>query len=566
MKTSRPTIAVYGIQDRNAYPYPGFTHDHSICRMEGGQITHYLQLERWTRRKYDNQMPQHIEDILDQKLVPFTPETDLVFVNSFVGSSFLSQNGRIRFEHQPQKTLTPGLSPGYGWIEAELWEGQEQMAFSIDHELAHVSANLPFHGPFRENSLLVHFDGGASLGNFSAYLYRRGKLEILEYHWELAQLSKFFNDNALSFALLNHGPGEHCAVPGKLMGFATMGKSQKELQAWLRAHHWFRDIWQDPAPFYTAARADYGWEGKLGDTRDPFLQNLAACIQAEFQEKWYSYLQELQARVGADFLYLSGGCALNIVANTEIIQSGLFQEAFIPPCPGDSGLSIGAAAFLEWQKHGHIAQHTPYLNNAGLPESSANWDTELVRQLAAALARGEIIGLHQGPGEAGPRALGNRSILARPDSRALAQKVSMDCKGREWYRPIAPVMLEKHARRLTGLSHIHPLSRYMLLDFDILPAHQEEVAGVVHANGTARIQTLFGPDDNPFLWALLNHLDEVHHIPALINTSFNRRGEPIVHTTDQARESAECMGLDGLVLNYAYYPLTSKQHHELERH
>ena len=126
-------------------------------------------------------------------------------------------------------------------------------------------------------------------------------------------------------------------------------------------------------------------------------------------------------------------------------------------------------------------------------------------------------------------------------------------------------MLAKHAKRLTGLSTLHHLSRYMLLDFHILPANRREVAGVVHANGTARIQALFAPNDNPFLWALLSYLDEMHQIPALINTSFNQRGEPIVHTPEQALKSAREMGLDALVLNGKYYSLTSIQNHELER-
>ncbi|MDX2282992.1 MAG: carbamoyltransferase C-terminal domain-containing protein [Bacteroidia bacterium] len=521
--------------------------------MEGGEVTHYLQLERWTRRKYDNQMHLHIEALMDQGIIPFSYDADFIFVNSFVGSSFLSQHGRIRFEQTPRQSLTPDAVPGFGWVEFRKWDGRACTAYGMDHELAHVCANLPFHGSFRENSLLVHFDGGASLGNFSAYLYSHGKLEVLACHWELAQLSKLFNDNALSFALLNHGPGEHCAVPGKLMGFATIGAPTHEISAWLRANHWFKDIWADQRPFYQAAKTDFGWTGTLGDTRDAFLQDLAACIQQEFQDAWLAYLEQLQHAVQADFLYFSGGCALNIVANTQIVDSGLFQDVYIPPCPGDSGLSIGAAALLEWQKHGNVKLHGPYLNNAGLADHPYSWDGALVKRTGEALAQGHIIGVCNGPGEAGPRALGNRSILARPDSPALAQKVSMGCKGREWYRPIAPVMLEKHAKRLTGKSAIHHLSRLMLLDFDIPAANRAAIAGVVHANGTSRIQTLFSRADNPFLWDVLMYLDEHHGIPALINTSFNGRGEPIVHTAAQAKDSAMQMGLDAVVLNGTFH-------------
>lgn len=564
---SRATIGIYAIQDPHGLEKPAYTHDHSICILQDGKVEQYLQLERHTRRKYDNQMHHHLESLIDQNLIHIAENADWVFVNSFVGSSFNSQNGRFRAETKSRSKLKLQPTPMKASGQFNNGPRTKITVYSIDHELAHVYSNLPFYGPFRENSLHVHFDGGASLSNCSVYLFRNGRMQLYDYHWDLGYLSKFYNDNALSFALLNHRADEHLAVPGKLMGFATMGAASQELQAWLRDHQYFKEIWNDHQLFYTAAKADFGWKGTLGDTRDPFLQNIAASFQQTFQEDWLEYLTQLQQKVKADFLYLSGGCALNIVANTLIVNSGLFQDVFIPPCPGDSGLSLGAAAFMEWTKHGKITPHSPYLNNVGINtrrkppaptpilQPASGWktttdvDTHLVQQTADAIAAGKIIGLYQGPGEVGPRALGNRSIIARPDSKALAEKVSITCKGREWYRPIAPVMLEKHAKRLTGLSTIHHLSQYMLLDFEIPEQNRPEIVGVVHANGTARIQTLFQREFNPFLWDLLTYLDEVHQIPALINTSFNAHGEPIVHTPQQAIDSANKMSLDALIIN-----------------
>ena len=133
----------------------------------------------------------------------------------------------------------------------------------------------------------------------------------------------------------------------------------------------------------------------------------------------------------------------------------------------------------------------------------------------------------------------------------------MECKGREWYRPVAPVMLEKNARYFTGKDSIHPLSRYMLLDFDILPERQAELAGAVHVDGTSRIQTLFVREDNPWLWDLLTRLDERYRVKALINTSFNRRGEPIVHTPEDALASAREMKIDGVVINAKLFPFAA---------
>lgn len=518
--------------------------------MQEGRVQQYLQLERVTRRKHDNDLPLHFERLIEEGMIPLAGPFDLIFVNSFAGNCFITANGRIRFEQTPRTRLTPDLVPGYCWIHSQRVSNDQVTAYAIDHELAHVFSNLPFFGEFRDNALLVHLDGGASISNFSAYRYRDRKLEPIEHNWQLAGTCSFYNDNALSFALVNHVPAEHLAVPGKLMGFATMGRPRAELMDWLRVNGFFKEIWQDKSPFYDKAFADFGWRGELGDTRDGFLQDVAAAFQQIFEDEWLDYLTRLQERVNADYLYFAGGCALNIVANTRIVDGGLFEDVFIPPCPGDSGLAIGAAAFNAW-KHGEVqGAHSPYLNNALLPAAADDYSPELVKETARRIAAGAVIGLCNGAGEAGPRALGNRSIVARPDSLDIARRVSMKCKGREWYRPIAPVMLEKHARRLTGRASIHHLSRYMLLDFLIPEENRAEIVGVVHADGTSRIQTVFRRSDNPFVWDLLSCLDQDFQIPALINTSFNHRGEPIVHTPDQAMQSARNMGLDAVVINY----------------
>ena len=131
----------------------------------------------------------------------------------------------------------------------------------------------------------------------------------------------------------------------------------------------------------------------------------------------------------------------------------------------------------------------------------------------------------------------------------------MEKKGREWYRPLAPVALAKNVEYFTGQFAIHPLSQFMLLDFTVLPEKQQEIAGAIHADGTARFQTIFDESDNPFLFALLNTLDEKYGIKALINTSFNAGGEPIVHTEEDAFKSAKKMQLDGVVLNGKFVQL-----------
>ena len=239
---------------------------------------------------------------------------------------------------------------------------------------------------------------------------------------------------------------------------------------------------------------------------------------------------------------------MNIHTNTSIVESHLFDKVFIPPCPDDSGLSLGAAAYLEWKKDNIVKKHVPYLNDWGVEEYSANYSTEDLQQVALLIAEGKVIGICNGASEAGPRALGNRSLISLP-TKALAYKVSVEYKQREWYRPVAPVMLEKNARYFTGQNPVHPLTRYMLLDLKIPEEKQQEIPGVIHANGTARIQTIFSKEDNPFMFDLLTLLDEQFNVKALINTSFNRRGEPIVHTEADALKAAREMDIDAVVLN-----------------
>ena len=541
-------IGIYGIQDYNTFEFPGFTHDHSVCVMEDGRITDYLQLERLSRRKYDNRMHLHIEDLLDNH-IKIDKDTVVVYANTFVGNSFISQNGRLRFECAPRKSLMPIIEAGEGRLVTE-WDVRDVKSYSISHEIAHIGSCLPFYGKFKENSLLVHFDGGASLGNFSAFLYKDGLLHELECHWEMSHLSKLFNDNALSFGIMQAAPEEHNSVPGKLMGFAAMGQADPEIAIWLRENGFFKDAWNNLDVFMSKANEHFGWRGKVLDQHDSFIQNVAASLQSVFQEEFINKLVSLQSQYACDYLYFSGGCALNIMTNTAIIESGLFKDVFIPPCCSDSGLSIGAAAMFCHQSGIDIKQHSPYLNSIGCdlkPTSVCNHD--LIRKVSDLLMDGKIIGVANGLGEAGPRALGNRSILARADSIELSCKISMQCKQREWYRPIAPIMLLKNAVYFTGLKNIHQLAMYMLLDFKVLEERISEIEGVVHQNKTARIQVLFDRMQNAFMFDLLTNLDERYGLKALINTSFNGKGEPIVHTRQDALQSASAMRLDYVVVD-----------------
>lgn len=543
MDRNKATLAIYGIQDRFDYEHPFYVHDHNLAIMQEGKVMYFLQQERTSRRKRDNTLHIHLKDILKQKKLLGT-DYDLVFIDNVVGRTFLLQNGEVRFEAPLNDRLATAPEKGKCW-----WFGEDKDAWVINHELAHIFSCLPFFGNFKENSLLVHFDGGASVSNFSAATFINGKLLWQEYHWDFKRYSTLYNANALVFAIIGAKLPEQNAVPGKFMGFAGLGKYRPELEEWLRENDFFQDIWGKTSVFFKAAESDWGVILKSFNQKDPFIQDVAATLQQIFANRILEKLMELQQKTGTENLYYTGGSALNIVANTQIINSGIFQEVFIPPCTEDSGLALGAAAFAEWKKHGKVELHQAYLNNWGIENYGAEYSVETIKVVAELLTGGKLVGVCNAYGEAGPRALGNRSILALAGSKALSKKLSMEKKGREWYRPLAPIALEKNTKYFTGLEEIHPLSRFMLLDFAILPEKQNEILGAIHADGTARFQSLFCRNDNPFIYDLLYFLDENYRIKALINTSFNAGGEPIVHTESDALRSAKQMGLDAVVLN-----------------
>lgn len=540
---SKPTLAIYGIKDIKNSGYPVFVHDHNVTFFDKGKIKKHAHLERITRRKHDNSLEDQLYRLLkSEKLI--NEDFDLVFVDNVIGRAFISHDGQMRFEGPLNLKLSGGIEKGKCW-----WFGKERDAYVLNHELAHIYSCIPFFGNFKENSLLVHFDGGASLSNFSAWMVKNNALSKVEYHWDLKYLSSLFNANALSFAIIGAKEIDQHSVPGKLMGFASYGKYSKELEDWLIENNYFQDMWGKKAVFFKKAKSDFNEDIRSFDQHNTFLQNIAATFQYIFQRDFINKIESIKNETKTDYLYLTGGSALNILVNSEIVNRNLFKDVFIPPCTNDSGLSIGAGAFLEQLKHETLENHNPYLNNWGIVDSMVDYNLSDISEVAQLLVNGKIIGICNGYGESGPRALGNRSILALADSKKLAKKVSEGHKKREWYRPVAPIMLEKNAKYFTGLPSINHLSKYMLLDFKILKDKIHEIEGVVHVDGTSRIQTIFKRDENPYIFDLLTGLDSRYGIKALINTSFNIKGEPIVHTANDAIRSAKNMNLDAVVIN-----------------
>ncbi len=538
------TIGIYGIQDIKLSEYSEFVHDHSISVFYKGECVDYLHLERYSRRKFDNRIQDFLYEIFKKTGLSGKKNVDLIFSDNVLGRSMIASNGDIRFEAPISKSIKTDCEEGI-----LRWYGEERKGYVLNHELSHVFSALPFYGEFKDNSLLVHFDGGASKSNLSVWLFKNDKLELLDYGWELEYLSSFYNSNALLFSIIGAKRQEQNSVPGKLMGLAGYGEYDLNIEKWLERNSFFKNIWGKKQVFIEQVKNQFGLEIRQFDTKNRFLQSIVATVQEIFERDFIKKLSQIQENVKADYLYYSGGAALNIVLNSRLYNGKLFKDVFIPPCPGDSGLSLGAAAFLEYKKGNKIERHSPYLNSVFGANNPLDYSLDTIKALSVLLINKKIIGVCNENGEIGPRALGNRSILALANSKDLAKKVSVQCKKREWYRPVAPVMLERNTKYFTGLAKISHLSQYMLLDFNVLKEKQTELGGGTHIDGTSRIQTIFNRGQNPFMYDLLDFLDKEYQIKALINTSFNRKGEPIVNTKEDALISARNMKLDALVLN-----------------
>lgn len=554
-----PTLGIYGIQDQGTFPAPRWTHDHGVALFIDGRLEWALELERHTRRKHDNRLHLFLEQLIADGVLPLPERFRIVAVDSLAGRAFLSASGKWRIEGN----YIP-LPEGTSLQPARAFVGFEQVeAFHCFQELAHPASNLPFTGGFEDNSLLVHMDGGASQSNTSAFLYKDGRITYVYHSWETLFSVLNFGYNQLTYGMLGMHEDTRMAAPGKLMGYAAYGQDTPELRAWLFKHDWFRTHLQAPERFFKAAQEDFGWHATSFDLHDQLLMDIAACCQAEFEEHMLSLLTRLREQTGATRLYAAGGATLNVELNRKLLASGLFEEVFIPPCSSDCGLAIGAAALAAFLDRGAVERHTPFLNNAGL-SPAREWGRQLdIKELGDRLERGQVVALSTDAAEVGPRALGHRSLLASPADVRSRTYVSETIKRREWYRPVAPVVLEDLAEDLFPGATGTPLTDYMLCNVMVHPDWRDRIPAVVHVDGTARVQVLRkDAPDQDLLRALLREVWETHQLPCLINTSFNGLGEPIVHSAEQAKETAQRLGVDALVLDdrmESYVPFETRR-------
>ncbi|MFA5350594.1 MAG: carbamoyltransferase N-terminal domain-containing protein [Candidatus Omnitrophota bacterium] len=306
----------------------------------------------------------------------------------------------------------------------------------------------------------------------------------------------------------------------------------------------------------------FGNDRKFNDILETRHCDIACSLQKFVEEVLITITRNIYNETKMEKLCLAGGSFLNCVVNNKILEDSLFKEIFIQPAAGDAGGALGAAAYIYHsilkKNRNYIMTH-PYLGpafsasqirrillNSNLIFKEFN-ETELTKQVAERLAKNQIVGWFQGRAEFGPRALGNRSILANPCNPQVKELLNSKVKKREPFRPYAPAVLEERADEFFEMRCKSP---FMLLAPKVKEGKRTLIPGVVHVDGTARVQTV-SKDTNPRFWQLIKDFENITGVPIVLNTSFNLRREPIVCSPEDAVGSFRKSKMDCLVLeNY----------------
>jgi carbamoyltransferase len=308
---------------------------------------------------------------------------------------------------------------------------------------------------------------------------------------------------------------------------------------------------------------------RLGPARDPASpvekpqRDAAASLQARLEEVLFGMLRALHARTGLKAVCLAGGVAFNCAANGKIFEETPFEQIFVQPAAGDSGLAVGAAYFVHHQVLGQsrsfVMDHAYWgpeyspekirsaaaasrLREEGM-EIAELPEEQIAKEAAKEIAAGKILGWFQGRAEWGPRALGNRSIVADPRRAGMKEILNARIKHREMFRPFAPSILAEATADFFERSNPSP---FMTQAYSVRPEKRVAIPAPTHVDGTGRLQTVTR-EANPRYWRLIREFGNLTGVPVVLNTSFNDN-EPIVCRPEEAIECFLRTKMDALVL------------------
>ena len=449
----------------------------------------------------------------------------------------------------------------------------------VEHHQAHLASAF-FVSPF-ERAALLSADG---LGDFASTMWGTGAGKRMKI------------DGAVAFP---HSLGLFYSAVTQYLGFLKFGDEYKVmgLAAYGEAEHLdvFRDIvrsngsgfrlgldyfthhhagpemsWADADKTPTLGQMfSENMEKRLGPRRkpeeslEPRHRNLAAALQMRLEEIYLGMLKKLSERTKLKAVCLAGGVAFNCVANGKIFDNTGFEQVYVHPAAGDAGLAVGAAYYVWHQVLGQprnfVMDHaywgpgyTGEQNRRAVEASGVSRngcrieelpEDLLMQRTAAIIAEGKILGWFQGRAEWGPRALGNRSIVADPRRSEMKEILNQRIKHREVFRPFAPSILAEATGEWFEKSHPSP---FMTLAYAVRPEKRDKIPAPTHVDGTGRLQTVTC-EANPRYWKLIKAFEQQTGVPVVLNTSFNDN-EPIVCRPEEALDCFERTKMDALVL------------------
>ena len=522
-------------------------HDPSAALVVDGEIIAAAEEERFSRRKHGKRpVPWSAWELPEQAMrwcldeaglrpedidkVGYSFDPALCVDLSELGVADPGDRARVDYAWRAPNFLgaaLPGLDPA-------------KVTF-VPHHVAHA-ASAGLAAPYQHSACLV-LDGRGERASHLAGVYDGPELRVLATQELPHSLGLLYED------LTDHLGFLRSSDEYKVMAFASYGKP--------RHLDDFRELIRttDDGGFRTA---QVDWAGyapgiKSGEELTDAHADLACSVQRRLEEVMLELAIWLHEQTGARALTMAGGTALNCVANSVLARKGPYDHIWIQPAAGDAGTSLGAALHLNAAAGRPAPMGTPALGRGWtddqlttrLKQAALPFETpvDLAAVVAQALADDQIVAWYQGRSEYGPRALGHRSLLAHPGRRENLERLN-DIKGREQFRPVAPLVLAERAAEIFD----GPLpSPYMLFVHDVVPAWQDRIPAVVHVDGTARIQTVDSADE-PLLAELLGQFEQRTGLPVLVNTSLNTAGRPMVDSPSDVLELFGSTPADVLVI------------------
>ena len=537
-----------------------YYHDSAAAILENGHVVAAVEEERFTRKKFDDDFPKMaIQWCLKEvgispseiNSVAFYDKPILKFERLLDNNIAVAPRGLYSFLDVIPKWLHKRL-----WIKNDIMKSLNGFKGEIifpEHHLSHAAYSF-FTSPFEESAILTT-DGVGEWSTTSIGTGNNNSVKLLQdIRWPHS-LGLFYS--AFTYFLgFQVNEGEY-----KLMGLASFGKPKYydlildnlidvKNDGSIHLNMNYFAFTHDKVMTNPKFSELFGIKPRKENEEVKQIHfDLGASAQKVLEDILLKMVEYLYKKTKSKNLCLGGGVALNGVANYRILKESSFENVHIPPSPGDAGSAIGAAQYLYYSHHNKkrklggtikkIIENTyvgpsfsseeikQFLDNKNIRYEIFD-DDELIKNCARLIADGNVVGWYQGKMEWGPRALGNRSILADPRRKEMKDILNEKIKHRESFRPFAPSILEEHVSEYFDLDIPSP---YMLL---VAPVKKpDKIPAVTHIDGTGRLQTV-SQSSNPLYYKLITEFYNITGIPVVINTSMNVKGEPIVNTPEQA--------------------------------